>query len=792
MIYTNTRSSFPDQVVPEAEKMSLEYGLRVAQAIEGEWWSQAYGGYRYQNNYNIFFNRRLYARAEQPVQKYKDEMSINGDLSYLNLDWKPVPIIPKFVDIVVNGMSNKLYDIKAYAQDPASQKLRTEYAEALHKQIKTREYIEKVKQALGVDLSTIKGEGIPQTEQELEIHMQLDYKQSIEIAEEEAITNVLARNKYDLVRRRVNKDLVTLGIGAVKTNYNKSNGITVEYVDPANLVWSYTEDPNFQDIYYVGEVKSLSLPELKKQFPGLTTVQLEEIQKMPGNTNYTRNWEGKNNNNTVQVLYFEYKTFADQVFKIKQTDQGLEKALEKTDEFNPPPNDNFERVSRSIEVLYHGVKILGHPIMLKWEIAENMTRPFSNLTKVNMNYQLCAPSLYKGGINSLVERMIGFADMIQLTSLKMQQVLSRMVPDGVFVDVDGLAEVDLGNGTNYNPQEALNMYFQTGSIVGRSMTQDGDQNIGKVPIQELQTSAAQAKIQSLIQTYQYYLQMIRDTTGLNEARDASNPDPNSLVGLQKLAAAQSNVATRHILAASLFLTLRACENISLRIADTLDFPLTREALVNSVSMYNTATLEEMEDLNLFDFGIYLELEPDEEAKAQLEANIQMALQQKTIDLADAIDIREIKNLKLANQLLKLRRKQKLKEDQEAQQANIKAQAEAQTKSREQEAMFEVQKQQALSQTNIQFEQAKSQFEIQKMEIKAEIDKQLKEVQFAFDMQLEKQKMGATVQKEVMIEDRKDTRSKQEATQQSQLINQSQNDGLPQNFETPINDLNFGV
>ena len=215
---------------------------------------------------------------------------------------------------------------------------------------------------------------------------------------------------------------------------------------------------------------------------------------MPGNTNYTRNWEGKNNNNTVQVLYFEYKTFADQVFKIKQTDQGLEKALEKTDEFNPPPNDNFERVSRSIEVLYHGVKILGHPIMIKWEIAENMTRPFSNLTKVNMNYQLCAPSLYKGGINSLVERMISFADMIQLTSLKMQQVLSRMVPDGVFVDVDGLAEVDLGNGTNYNPQEALNMYFQTGSIVGRSMTQDGDINQAKIPIHELQTSASQAKI----------------------------------------------------------------------------------------------------------------------------------------------------------------------------------------------------------------------------------------------------------------------------------------------------------
>ena len=657
-----------------------------------------------------------------------------------------------------------------------------------------------VKKSLGIDLSQLPpGMEVPETEQELELHMQLDYKQSIEIAEEEAISNVLARNKYDLVRKRFNRDLTVLGIGAVKTSFNKANGIVVDYVDPANLVWSYTEDPNFEDVYYVGEVKSISLPELKKEFPDLTDSQLAEIQKFPGNTNYTRNYEGKNNNNTVQVLYFEYKTYADQVFKIKYTDRGLEKAIEKTDQFNPPPNDNFDRVSRSIEVLYHGAKILGHPIMLKWEVAENMTRPFSNLSKVQMNYQLCAPTLYKGRITSLVERMIGFADMIQLTSLKLQQVLARVVPDGVFLDVDGLAEVDLGNGTHYNPSEALNMYFQTGSIVGRSMTQDGDLNHGKVPIQELNSSSGGQKIQSLIQTYQYYLQMIRDVTGLNEARDASTPDKDALVGLQKLAAAQSNVATRHLLQASLYLTLRACENIALRIADCLEFDLTREALVDSISSYNVGTLEELKTLNLFDFGIFLELEPDEEEKAVLEQNIQMAIQQGGINLEDAIDIRQVKNLKLANQLLKLKRKQNAKAAQEAQQANIRAQAEAQTKQREEEAMFEVQKKQALSQTDIEFEKAKSQFELERLQTEMQLKKEMLEVEFVFDMELEKQKSqatnAATKQKEALIEDRKDQRSKQEATQQSQLINQSQNNLLPTNFvetEKGVTDLNLGA
>ena len=783
MIYTNNRSSFPDQVAPQEEKMSLDYGLQVARAIEGEWFRQGVGGNRYSFNYSIFHQRRLYARGEQSVQKYKDELSINGDLSYLNLDWKPVPVIPKFVDIVVNGMSDKMYDIKAYSQDPASQKKRTEYAEKIFRDIQAREFIQTMQQELGVDLKEAPA-GAPETEEELEIHMQLDYKQSIEIAEEELIENTLAKNKFELVRNRFNRDLVVLGIGAVKTSWNKSEGIVVDYVDPANLVWSYTEDPNFEDIYYVGEVKNISLPELKKEFPQLSDQELEQIQKYPGNSNYLRNYDGQDNNNTVQVLYFEYKTYSDQVYKIKYTDQGLEKALEKTDNFNPPPSDNFNRVSRSIEMLYSGAKILGHDIMLEWKIAENMTRPFSNTVKVNMNYQLVAPHTYKGRIESLVERMIGFADMIQITSLKLQQVLSRTVPDGVFMDVDGLAEVDLGNGTNYNPAEALNMYFQTGSIVGRSMTQDGDINQGKVPIQELATSSGGQKINSLISTYEYYLKMIRDVTGLNEARDGTLPDKQSLVGLQKLAAANSNVATKHILNASLFLTLRACENISLRVADSIQFDLLRESLIDSISLYNVKTLEEVQNLHLYDFGIYLEIEPDEEEKAMLEQNVQMALQQQSISLPDAIEIREVKNLKLANKLLKLKQEQKAEKDQENNLANIKAQADANAQAAEKAAMAEVQKQQALAQTTLQIEQGKSQLELQKIQTEAEIKKQIIELQYGFDKELKAMEVQAMKEKEALIEDRKDKRTEMQATQQSQMIQQRQDGTMPTNFEMP--------
>ena len=783
---TGVNSAFPDQMVSEEEKRTLEYGLLVGQAIEYEWFRGGrVNGSRWNTGYQQFHHLRLYARGEQSVQKYKDELSINGDLSYLNLDWKPVPIIPKFVDIVVNGIAAKDYDLKAYAQDPFSLKQRTDYVSGIYRDMMAQDYLNKIKETTGIDLYNSNPKTLPQSKEELEIHMQLNYKQSVEIAEEEAINNTLAFNKYQLTNKRTIEDIVTIGIGAVKTTFNKSEGVVVDYVDPANLVYSYTNDPNFEDIYYVGEIKSMTLAEIKKKFPYLTSEELEKMVKYPGRDGYIAN--PNYDNDLVQILFFEYKTFIDQVFKIKRTETGLEKTLEKPDTFNPPQSDNFDRVSRSIEVLFSGAKVMGVPQMLEWKLAENMTRPNSDLTKVKMNYIICAPNLYQGRIESLVSRCTSFADMIQLTSLKLQQVIQRMVPDGVFVDVDGLAEVDLGNGTNYNPQEALNMYFQTGSIVGRSLTQDGDPNRGKVPIQELQTSSSNGKIQSLIATYQYYLQMIRDVTGLNEARDGSLPDKDALVGLQKMAANASNIATKHIVDASLYLTLRACENISLRLADALEFDLTKQALMQSISLSNTQNLEELKNLHLYDFGIYLELEPDDEEKAMLEQNIQVALQSGQIYLEDAIDIREVKNITLANQILKYRRIQKQKQDQQAQQQQIQAQAQANMQQSEQAALNEVQKQEALAQTEIQIEQAKSQFEIQRMEQEALIKKQLMAEEFQYQLQLAQAKVGRDKEKEQFIEDRKDKRTKIQATQQSKMIEQRQNDLLPTDFESAGND-----
>ena len=784
-----SHSYFPSQAVSDLEKLSEEYGLKVAKAIRQEWFGDTAS--KYNTNLNNFHKLRLYARGEQPVEKYKNELSINGDLSYLNLDWKPVPIVSKFVDIVVNGMAQRSYEVNAFAQDQFGVSKRTEYMESILRDMRSKEFNDAAKASFDVDLYENDPELLPDTEEELALHMQLNYKQAIELAEEQAINTMLEASDYDLVRRRCLYDLTTIGIAATKTTFDFADGAKAKYVDPANLVYSYTESPYFEDIYYVGEIKEIPINELVKEFEHLTEEEIKEITDTSNHLNQGRSGYRSNlDKNKVQVLYFNYKTHMNNVYKLKTMGSGGEKVIEKDDTFNPPESmdGEFKRLERVVETLYEGVYILGANKMLKWGMSENMMRSDSDFKTVKMNYQIVAPRMYEGRIESLVGRITGFADMIQLTHLKLQQVMARMVPDGVYLDVDGLAEVDLGNGTNYNPQEALNMFFQTGSVIGRSFTSEGDMNPGKVPIQQIQSGANSNKIQSLITAYNYYLQMIRDVTGLNEARDGSMPDANALVGVQKLAAANSNTATRHILQSMLYLTAEVAECLSLRVSDIIEYSPTKDAFVNAIGAHNVATLEEVKNLHLYDFGIFIELLPDDEEKAILENNIQVALAQKTIDLDDAIDLREIRSVKLANQLLKVKRKRKIARDQQIQQQNIQAQAQANAQQQQAAAQMEVQKTQAKTQAEMQLEETKGQLKARYLAQEVQAKKELMQFEFDLNSRMKSVEMVVNRDNELMREDRRDNRVNIQADRQKEMIDQKIKGDSFNNLESSGNDI----
>ena len=779
---------FPSQAVSDLEKLSEDYGLKVARAIRHEWFSGTTS--KYNSHKNNFHTLRLYARGEQPIQKYKNELSINGDLSYLNLDWKPVPIIPKFVDIVVNGMAQRNYEINCFSQDAYGVSKRTEYMQSILRDMRAKEFDKMASEQLGIELRENDAETLPDTEEELALHMQLNYKQAVELAEEQAINVLMEDSDYDLIRRRVLYDLTVLGIGATKTTFDFSNGAKAQYVDPADLVYSHTESPYFEDLYYIGELKEIPINELVKEFPELNEGDIKDIVDK---YSYPIDYVTNRDKNKVQVLYFNYKTHMNNVYKLKSTAAGGDKIIEKDDTFNPPSNleGDFERLERVVETLYEGVYIVGSDRILRWRMCPNMMRSDSDFSRVKMNYQIVAPRIYEGRIESLVGRITGFADMIQLTHLKLQQVMARMVPDGVYLDADGLAEIDLGNGTNYSPQEALNMFFQTGSVIGRSFTSEGDMNPGKVPIQQISNGVNSGKLQSLITTYNYYLQMIRDVTGLNEARDASTPDRNALVGVQKIAAANSNTATRHVLQSMLFITAEVAECLSLRISDIIEYSPTKDAFVRALGAHNVSTLEEMENLHLYDFGIFIELMPDEEEKQLLENNIQAALAQQLIDLDDAIDLRNVRNLKLANQLLKVKRKAKQKRDQQMQQQNMQAQSQANAQAQQASAQAEMQKNQQKMQIDAQIEQTRSQLKIQYLQQEVQAKKELMQFEFELNSQLEGMKQQNNNQMEGVREDRRDQRVDQQADRQMQMIDKRKEGESLKKFESSGNDILTG-
>ena len=783
---------FPSQFVSDAEKATMEFGLQIGQAIQYEWFKKDGNQCRYYNQWRDFHKLRLYARGEQSIKKYKDELAIDGDLSYLNLDWTPVPVIPKFVDIVVNGMSDRLFKVKAYAQDALSQSKRSKYQDLVKGEMLAKPTLQIIKNETGINPFILPEDNLPNTDEELSLYMQLNYKPAIEIAEEEAINTILEENHYADIRKRLDYDLTVLGISVAKHEFLPGAGVEISYVDPANVVYSYTEDPHFKDCFYWGEIKTLPITELVKIDPTLTTQQLEEISK------YSQSWYDYYNTaqfyendifyrDTCTLMYFNYKTTKKMVYKKKILETGGSKVIEKDDTFNPPEEmmeeGRFEKIEKTIDVWYNGVMVMGTNILLKWELAHNMVRPKSASQHALPNYVAVAPRMYKGVIESLVRRMIPFTDLIQMTHLKLQQVISRVVPDGVYIDADGLNEVDLGTGNAYNPEDALRLYFQTGSVIGRSYTQEGEFNNARVPIQQLTSNSGASKAQMLIGNYNHYLNMIRTVTGLNEARDASTPDPNALVGLQKLAALNSNTATRHILDGSLYIYRTLSEALTYRVADILEYSDFKDDFVNKIGKYNVSILNDISDLYIYDFGIFIEVAPDEEEKAQLEQNIQMALSKQDINLEDAIDIREIKNIKLANQLLKLKRKQK--EEREQEMANQKQAiiAQQQLQSQQMAAELALQKQQAELQGKMQLKQAEIAFEIEKQKNEAMLKSQLMQQEFNYNQQLANMSEKGLADREKSREKAKSDRISQQNSEQSQLITQRKNNLPPKKFES---------
>lgn len=787
---------FPADGVSDAEKETDSFGLKIGRAIQHEWFGSGVAN-RFYNQWDTFHRRRMYARGEQPTEDYKNSISFEGDLSYMNLDFTNVPIIPKFIDIIVNGMTERMFTPKAYAQDPMSLELREEFRRTLEGQRVAKDVLDVIQQSTGVNPFIMDPNEMPEDDEQIALHMQLKYKPGIEIAEELAIKSVFDENDYNDIAPLSYYDQAVLGIAVGMHDFVHGKGVVIKRVDPAKVVYSYTEDPYFRDCFYWGYVENMHLTDLYAMDP--TLGRPEGAKKLERIRHASKMWrrdissahsrgDGAFNGETCDVLFFDYKTTKRFVFKKKILDTGS-RMIAKDDSFDPPDEvmeeGRFEMVDKTIEVWYRGAMILGTDILLEWELAENMVRPESASGKAIPRFVAAAPRMYKGNIDSLCQRMIPFADQIQLTHLKIQQVTNRIVPDGVFIDADGINEVDLGDGGSYSPKDALRLYFQTGSVVGRSFTQEGEFNNAKVPVQPLSGGAGNNKFQTLVGVYNHYLDMIRTVTGLNEARDASTPDPDSLVGLQKLAALNSNIATRHILDAGLYIYKELAKAISYRVADILSYSDFREEFIAKLGRYNTAALEDIKHLHLHSFGINIEVSPDEEERSHLEKNIQAALSKGDINIEDAVDVREIRNIKIANQLLKVKRNKNVKAQRAHEEHMERVRSEGQMQQRQLESQLKQEDMMLDTQSKMQVKQAEVAFDIEKIEIEGQVKAQLMAQKFEYDMQLRQLEVGANMSKKQIEEEEKARRISQQSSEQSELISQRQNNLPPRRFSPKV-------
>lgn len=802
--YNNSKKgSFPDPLAETEVKESKAYGLKYAKAIETQWGKMGESNSLYGRRNTVFERSRDYANGTQDTNIYKKLLNSldpnSGDGSLLNMDYTPVPILPKFVRVVVNKILSRNPYPNLEAIDPLSSSEKNDKKRKLEIQVEAKKQLQALKQQTGMVIGQ-DPDTLPDTLEEAEILIGANVKTDAEIAAQIGTNMTLSWNNFNdgVFRRNVN-DLVALGLAVVKRSNDPNEGIKTEYVDPCNFIHSYTEDPSFEDLIYAGHVKRMSIADLKR----LAGHELEEedfkkiassVKNKTGNDSSAFNKTSYNNSlqrsengydqYMVEVLDFEFISVDCIYFEEKENKFGNTNFFMKGFDYEEKQGSVFQRTPSKMEVkvVYSGSYIMGGcEILFNYGKAKNIPKNIHDISKVSLSYSAIATNIRNMMPKSMVDSCTGFADMLQLTHLKIQQAIAKAKPDGLIIDIEGLENVQLGKGGDLQPLELHDIYEQTGVFYYRSKNPEG--GFQNPPVREIGNSIR--NVNELIGLYNHYLRMIRDATGVNEMMDASTPKGDTLVGVQQNAIAAGNNAIYDITNASMILFKKVCEDVVKCLQILPSESVLYQVYENAVGKENMSVLSSFNDLPMYNFGVQVVKEMEDQDRAYLEQNIQISLQQKELDIEDAIAIRSMKDVNQAERLLVIRRKKRMAAKQQMAQQNSQQQAQIQQASA-----------QATSQAKMQELQMEAQLESQKMQLQAQLEAQLEEVKHQFRKEIEIIKAQATLgfkeddknfkeKLDVLKEDRKDDRVKKQAVEQSKLMSQrnGQRGELPESADS---------
>mgnify|MGYP005990592519 CR=1 FL=1 len=790
MSYTNNnkKNSFPDPLASTETKNSKEYGLSYAKAIESQWGRMASSTSLFGRRNKVFDRSRDYANGTQNTDIYKKLLrSLNpndGDGSLMNLDYTPVPVLPKFVRVVVNKILSRSPYPNLEAVDPLSSSDKNRKKRKIEIQIQQKEQLAKLKENTGV-VFDIDPDQLPDTEEESEIFLGTNVKTDAEIAAQIGTNLTLTWNNFvDNTFRRCVNDLVALGMAVVKRSNDPNEGIKTEYVDPLRFIHSYTEDPNFEDLVYAGHVKSISIQELKRiaghEFEEDDFKKIAESAKKSNGNDPNRLHSSSYNNSLmrqeygydeymVDILDFEFISVDCIYFEEKENRFGNTNFFMKGYDYQPKQGSVYQRTPHKMEVatVYSGSYVMGSDKLFNYGMSNNIPKNVHDLSKCTLSYSAISTNIKDMMPKSMVDSCTGFADMLQLTHLKIQQAIAKAKPDGLIIDIEGLENVQLGAGGELQPLDLHDIYEQTGVFYYRSKNPEG--GFQNPPVREIGNSIR--NINELIGLYNHYLRMIRDVTGINEMMDASTPKGDTLVGVQQQAIAAGNNAIYDITNSSMILFKKVCSDIVKCLQILPKESVIYNAYANAVGKENMSVLASFDNLPMYNFGVHVVKEMEDKDRAYLEQNIQVSIQQGELDIEDAIAIRQLKDVNQAERLLVIRRKKRIAQKQKTAMQNSQQQAQIQQASA-----------QATSQAKMQEMQMEAQIKAQEMQLQAQIDAQMEQMKHEFRKEIEMIKAQAVLgvrsddkefkeKLEVLKEDRKDDRVKKQAVEQSKLISQ---------------------
>tara|TARA_R110001632_G_scaffold91402_1_gene195958 strand:- start:62 stop:2473 length:2412 start_codon:yes stop_codon:yes gene_type:complete len=783
------KSTFPDPLATTEDKVQNAYGLAYAKALVVQWGGIDTEGSLYRRRFKDFETSRQYANGTQDTSIYKQILNSldanNGDGTMMTLDWTPVPIIPKFAKIVVNKIISSYRYPQVEAIDPLSQNEKDIKKKKIALRIENKEMFQEAKNAgLNVDVDP---EKLPQTPEEVEIFLDTNIKTDAEIAAQLATNLTLSWNNYDeRVYRRTVEDLVNCGMAVTKRSNDPNYGIQEDYVDPAYFLHSYTDDPTFSDMVYAGHIKRISIMELKRlagsQF---TEEQYQKIAKTVMNrfgNNASRfvdqqydqrsgSYNYGYDEYTLEILDFEFLSVDTMVYEKKQSRFGNIGFYYKGNSYEAPTSSVYDRdpVQMNNATVYGGIYITGTEYIFNYGQKNNVPKNIHDLTRARMSYSVVATNIRNMIPKSLVSGIIGFADQLQLSHLKIQQAIAKSKPDGIIIDIEGLENVDLGRGGDLQPLEIQDIYEQTGVFYYRSKNPEG--GFQNAPVQQIDNRIR--NINELIALYNHYLRMIRDATGINEVMDGTTPKGEALVGVNQMAVAAGNNALYDITNSAMIMYRKVCEDILKCLQILPEQSVLYNVYEKAIGKTNMKVLNSFKDLPMYNFGVQVMTDLNDRDRQYLEQNIQIALAQKEIDLEDAIAVRGIKDVDQAERLLVIRRKKRIAQTQAMQQANIQAQAQANAQASQASAQAEIQKEQAIAQIDMQKSQMEFEMKAQLAQLEHQMRLELETLRGEYGIAEQQIESNVKNTAEVMKEDRKDDRVKKQAVEQSKLISQRQ-------------------